>query len=273
MLNDKIRERTSKLIVSQYAEREEPLGNDLARAKADFSMHNAFHSSHMQLALQRIIARELEIRAMLAWESIVRVFETLGSKVTDTLKDDLQKELFKYVDDQYSVLSKQLNKEISLIDKHSKRSLAEILKQIKNKHEVEIELYVDSLLERAKLGLQPSAPVYNYYAPVGIVQTGPYASAHIIQNLGSTDKEALLSALSMVRDTLDGIRDISEPHRKELTQIVEESVIEIQSRQPNNTKLESMLSTLAVTIQTIASAGQVYQTLKSALMPLGIAFP
>jgi hypothetical protein len=272
MLDERIRERAKQLIIVQFAEREEQLKKDLGLAKADFSRDGIYHSSMMLRKLQEIIVRELEIRTMLAWESIVRVHRTLGSEVISNLKVDLQKELFKYIDQEDDALSRLLEEERLRVDKGASLSLTEAVKHVKAKHEIEIELYVDSL-EQAKQVSQPPAPVYHFYGNVGAVQTGLYASANIIQNLGEADKEFLFNALSMIKDTLASIREMSETQRKELTQMVEETLTEIKSAQPNNTKVKAILNTLAISIQTVASAQPAYQALKSALLPLGITLP
>lgn len=122
-------------------------------------------------------------------------------------------------------------------------------------------------------GAASSSSTYNFYGNVGAFQTGPGASANIIQNLGSEDKDALLNALNLVRDTLTLVRDLAAEQKDELLQMVDDSVKEVKSTNPNNTKLRTILTAIATTIQTVGSAQPAYQALKTALLPLGITLP
>ena len=113
---------------------------------------------------------------------------------------------------------------------------------------------------------------YNFYGTVGVVQTGPGAIANIVQNLGAEEKHAILEALAQVRAAVEATQELAA-QRQELVEIAEECTAIVQSQNPNNSKLRAMFDMLSSSIQTIASAQPAYQTLKVALLSLGITLP
>jgi len=228
------------------------------------------------MQLYKLLSRELEIRTVLSWEDMVRVHRVLGSKIAETLAKDFKEQLASYVQRAYDKLSMRLSQILEKAPPNVKLSLAEAFSLSIDKHNVEIDLYVDSLTIRSESlsATSPSmAPQYNFYGNVGAVQTGSSSSANVIQNLGSEDRQALISALGTVKEQLLNIQDMTERKQGELKEIVEECILQSTSQSPNNTKLFGLLNILGITVQSIASAQPAYQALKTALMPLGIMLP
>lgn len=153
-------------------------------------------------------------------------------------------------------------------------SLTEAYGAVKAKHDIEVDLYVDSL-SRLDEGRATGALMqhYNFYGTVGSVQTGANATANVIQNLGADDRAALSSAVQQVRDALSNAPTVAEQQRKELLEIADECVSQIAASSPNNTKLLTMFNVLGTAIQSIAGAQPAYQALKVAVLPLGITLP
>ena len=125
----------------------------------------------------------------------------------------------------------------------------------------------------AQQGATGSAGTYNFYGDAGAIQTGSNATANVIQNLRAEDKATLIGALELVRDSLTLARDLAGGQKEELLQIMDDSVKEIKSDKPNNTKLRGVLSTIAAMVQTLGSTQPAYQAPKTALLPLGITLP
>lgn len=154
-------------------------------------------------------------------------------------------------------------------------SLKEVSEHVIAKHEIEIDLYVDTYEKHSEKSDSNAgqAPTYHFYGSVGAVQTGPSALANIVQNLSNEDQEAIKQALSLARDAITATSEIEETQKKELVEIVDDAKKELDSEKPNNTKLKSLFTTVAETIQTLASAQPAYQALKAALIPFGIILP
>jgi hypothetical protein len=139
------------------------------------------------------------------------------------------------------------------------------------KHEIEIDLYVDSLCGTDGANGM-SSQTYNFYGNIGAVQTGAHAIANTVQSLGSEDRTALVEALTKVQEAL-AASVMHEQQKSELLEISNEAQMQIASSSPNNTKLMSIFNVLATSVQAISSAQPAYQALKLALLPLGITLP
>ena len=151
-------------------------------------------------------------------------------------------------------------------------TLTETAKLSKEKHNIEIDLYVDSLRETGKEALPPRA-TYHFYGSVGAVQSGANAYANVVQHLADSDKQEIINALNEVKLAVQNASKKSEREIHELIEIVDDSIDELAKSNPNNTKLRACFDVLSGSIQAIASAGPAYHALKSALLPLGIMLP
>ncbi|MEJ2253986.1 MAG: hypothetical protein P8Y75_06410 [Nitrospirota bacterium] len=267
-----IRDRAKKLIIVQFEERNHLLKQELDKAKGDAAARGLLRSGPMMGFVRSIVARELELRSVIAWESLVRVHKTLGARVYPSLRDELTNELNGYIREQYSSLSRVVEREANLAPESlsSDHGWKKNFDHIKKKHDIEVQLYVDSL--QVEAGQATGGASYNFYGNVGAVQTGPYASANVVQRLSPEDYQALINALELVRTSLDIVQNLN-PQKDDLLQIVDESVSELKGDNPNSTKIKTLLYTVAASIQTVASAKPAYETLKSALLPLGITLP
>ena len=144
---------------------------------------------------------------------------------------------------------------------------------VKAKHEIEVDLYVDSLMGSSEIEKGAMTQNYNFYGTVGSVQTGTSATANVVQNLGASDKTSLTSAILQVRDALSNAPSIGEQQRKELLEIADECTAQLSATSPNSTKLLTMFNVLGTAVQSISSAQPAYQAIKNAVLPLGITLP
>jgi hypothetical protein len=111
-----------------------------------------------------------------------------------------------------------------------------------------------------------------HISSVGAIQTGPSATANIVFNIAE-DREELRRALDAVRDALSTVEALPAHPISEVVDLVDEAKIEIDKPKPNNMRLGSALSAVATAIQAVGSLQPAYQTLKAALLPLGIMLP
>ena len=275
MLDTKIEDRTKRLLIVSFQERDKQLPLDVRQIEHQASATGTFRSGNTIRQIHGLYEREIEIRAVLIWENLIRVHKTLGSHLSDTLADDLKESFVSYLTECDARLSPSLAAVMQKLNPPSSvdLSLNNAISHARQKHEIEADIYADSLKQQEISTSGAKSSEYNFYGNVGTVQTGPNASANVIQNLGAEDKEALLSALHLVSDSIATMHELAEIQKAELTEIVCESVSELESAKPNNTKMRMLLATIASTIQTVASAPHAYQTLKVALMPLGIMLP
>lgn len=271
MLDSTLRDRAIALILVKTDERQKRFIGDTGRSLGQ-SIEIA-RSGKLVRELHRAHELEVEVRAVLCWESIVRVHKALGEPVTDSLRDDL-KEFFDHaVEHNSDSLSGSLAIFLDGIAAAAHLNLDEATGATTAKYHVEIDLYVDSLIV-AKSKSQPAATnTYSFHGNVGAVQTGASAVAHVIQNIGTEDRAALLEALAQTQAVIAADKSLPALQREELVAVAEKCAAEVSSENPNNTMLFTLLVTLGTAVQSIAAAQPAYESLKVAVLALGITLP
>ena len=272
MLDPIFLDRFNRLSAVRIGERKEQFPLECGRLAADLSAKGMLRSGTHVLRSQQMHATEIAARAILTWETLVRVHRTFGSQPSPTMREDFKSLLRARVDADYQELT------ASFIEKQKSNgmiqqqfSLLEARDHTLAKHEIEIDLYVDSLDETDEANGR-SALTYNFYGNVGTVQAGAHAIANTVQNLGGVDRTALADALTKVQEALAGAA-IHAQQKSELLEMAKEAQTQLASSSPNNTKLMSTFNVLATSVQAISSAQPAYQALKLALLPLGITLP
>jgi hypothetical protein len=107
-----------------------------------------------------------------------------------------------------------------------------------------------------------SPAIFNFYSPVGAVQTGPSATANVVQTINPSDKETLLKALETVKRGLVDIDALPAHPKKEIIELVDEAHVEVNKSTPNGTRLGSILQGIATAIQTAVAYSQPIRPLK-----------
>ena len=93
-----------------------------------------------------------------------------------------------------------------------------------------------------------------------------------MQTIGGEDKERLKNALLDVQKEINASGTLDST-REEVTQVLDDSIAELDKPKPNGLKLTSLLTTVGNAVQTLAAAPQAYHVLKTALVPFGIMLP
>ncbi len=274
MLDTTFQDRVTRLISDQLIERRRVFPIETSRLAADMSARGALHSSGHLLTSKSAHERELEVRAIIVWQSTVRVHKIFGGTPAPNLRDDFKTLLRQNIENEFRELNASYTGTANRFGGgRGAPDLLDLIARTLTKHELEVDLYVDSLqTSKPQAGATP-LPTYNFYGNVGAVQTGSRAVANTVQNLASEDKAELSSALKQVADALNGATSLQERQRQELLELVNEAKIQLDSASPNSTKLLTTFNVLAATIQAIPSAQPAYQVLKGALLPLGVILP
>lgn len=273
MLNETVRKRFSDLYETKLSEREKQFPLEISSIDRQASARGVFNSSVRLLQLHRAHEGELGIRAILAWESLVRVHRALGCPSSADLRNEMKMEISKAIEEQSSVLGESLSAKTSKGSIQIPMSLDLAKESALKKHEVEIDLYVDSLTLSGQEGQHPMTQTYNFYGAVGAVQSGSGAAANVVQNLGAKEKEDLAKAIEGLREAISSSPTLSERQRIELLEIASDCSSQISASAPNGTKLLTMLNVLGLSVQSIASAQPAYQAFKVAALALGVSLP
>lgn len=244
MLDSTLLDRLKCLTDVAFTERRNQVPMEVMQINGEANKRGVFHSSMRLQQIHAVYAREVAIRAQLVWQSIVRVHQTLGSQVTDSFRSDLKdaikdyatsihRELSGLLEETYRGSSIQMGK--ATLDDARDLAIA--------KHLVEVDIYVDSLLTtQNSSGATSLSGTYNFYAPVGAVQTGTGAVANVVQTLCNEDRASLRAALAQVKVALDASSSIPEVQRAELVGIAAECGREVDAGNPNSTKLMALLT-------------------------------
>lgn len=273
MLSETFKERAARLIEVGLMERRRQLPYSLANIDQAAIAAGSYQSSTRYIGIHRVATQELQTRAIIVWRALVRVHQTLGKTFADTLAEDFKSMFASYLGDIQTELEAVLAEKIKDEKLLQRLTLNEAVSDSRSKHNIEIDLYADDLREHSPKSASTSLThTYNFYGAVGTVQTGAGAQASVVQNLGADEKQAILLALKEVRKAVEAENEFGV-QQAELIEITEECTALTQTDNPNNSKLRALFDVLASSIQTVASAKPAYETMKTALLPLGITLP
>jgi hypothetical protein len=273
MLDSKLTELAGKMIKTQLDERTEQLAREISQAQAEATMRGVGRSGAVLQMVHDICARDIGLRALIVWQNLLRVLSEAGVQSSKSLVNDLKEEISKYQGAIYSEPYNRLEKVIQNVGTRVDLSLTDALDRAITKVNSEIELFALKLQRYVETQGNQSSPVFNFYSPVGAVQTGPSAIASVVQNLGAEDRKAILDALQVVQKGLDAVETLPAVPKEEIVDLVAETQAELDKPKPNNTRLRTSLVAIATAIQTVANLQPAYQAIKTALLPLGISLP
>lgn len=276
MLDRIISERIRILINVQFDERRNVFLLELSRLKREAAGAGSYRSGNTITKLCDLHSSEISSRAIIAWQSVVRAHQIFGVPLSADLRTDLKNELHQYITQASNELKSSLINEVQSLhlgdnSARAGSAIEEAINHNRRKHDIEIDLYVDSLERRTQQAPVPQQ--YNFYGNIGAVQTGANASANVVQNLGGDDKTALIEALALAREAIRNASELGDTRQTEMIAIANECEEQVNSVQPNNTKLLTLLTVLGTTVQSIASAPAAYNAMKTALLPLGVNLP
>lgn len=103
---------------------------------------------------------------------------------------------------------------------------------------------------------------------MGAVQTGTHATAHV--RLDATDNRRLIEALESVGRAVQANTEMSTQQQAFSLELVSDLVAAVKAEKPNSAKIAGLLSGLAQTVQTVASAQGAWDAVKSAAIAAGI---
>ena len=256
------------------AERKKLFSLELSQVHSQAAARGMLNSSVWINQIQQAHERELEVRAIIAWESLVRVHRIFGQPMINSLRNNLKGEIHRRIDQLMIELTTSLDDRTHRSGVNISASLLDAHRAVTEKHDIEVDLYVDSLSIKDEEKTNGAVMQhYNFYGAVGSVQTGANVTANVIQNLDPDDRASLSSAIQQVRDVLSNVSTLGVQERRELLEIVDECMLQMSTSTPNNTKLFTMFNVLGIAIQSIASAQPAYQALKAAVLTLGITLP
>jgi len=277
MLDNKVSDLVDRMTRVQFNERQGQLQHDIALAQSQMAARGLGRSGAIVQRVYELCSRDVEIRTLLIWQTLVRVLSQVGVRYSDDLAADLKQEIRKYLSSILEHPNDCLQKIVQQIGiGMATPLLSDAREQAFMKVDAEIDLFVLSLLrqtEARERKTESSGQIFNFYSPIGAIQTGPSATANVVMNLSHLDREALREALERVKEGLSIVEDLPGHPKEEVLDLVEEAKTEVGKPRPNGMRLGSVLMAVGTAIQTVGSLQPAYQALKAALLPLGIPLP
>lgn len=271
MLDPKITELADRMIQFQFHELTEQLDGDLERTANQMTMDGLGRSGPHIKAACDLCAHDIELRALIVWQNLLRVLSQAGVLPSETLADDLKDAVSKYAEEIFAEPHGRLEKLIHNIGSAYRPSLTDARERALRKIHAEIDLFVLGLNRLKESQSSQSGLVFN--APVGAVLTGPNATANVFQTITQQDRHALLAAVDLVRKGLANVERLPAHPKEDIVELVDEAELETKKSKPNNSKLLSIFMTVATAIQAVGSLKPAYDALKTALIPFGVQLP
>jgi len=243
------------------------MSGEVTKLVSSHAARGMLQSSATGHELMRLYAQELEIRASLAWKVAVRILRDTAHGSDGNLRADLKELVSTEIAQAHATLEQEMKQHLQKY-KLPALSISARLNEAQERHDVEIDLYMDS---RDKNSDRPQAEgQYNFYGNVGAVQTGANSVAHVTQHIGAAEKDRLLSAVQSVEEVIKQASQLDATLRAELLQIASETKENLSADAPNKMKLHMTLDVLASAVQGIASGGAAYEALRGAMAMIGM---
>lgn len=263
-------------IAIDQEEQAERLGGEYHRTINRFAVNGVVASSMFVGTIADVCASAVAIRAQMTWQTLYRFVSTGGLSYSDTLagqlKTDFRELLGNHEDicayyhdaERVSGFAGRVDKIGAVIEAQAQRSVAKI--------EGEIDLLVASLRSGTSSSAAGST-VVNVYSPVGTIQTGDGATAHVTQHIDSEIRAQIEKVVEDVRTVLSALPELENANLNEISEVTEEVLVEAKAEKPNVTKLRALLTTVAQGVQSTAAARPAYKAARGVLSYFGVTLP
>ena len=263
----------------EIGEQNNTLHREIDRIKAEMVGRGSLRSGMTIKRVSDLCIETVKNRAQLVWQTLFRFITTTGISYSEKLSEELKGLVAQHLPENLGDLKGHIEQITELAGSpnlHEKfgQGLYSARNQALAKVGTEIDLFVHSLKKKAEAESNgASSTVFNIYSPVGSIQTGDSSIANVTQNIDTEVKEQIRKALEEINLTLNQSEVETPSPKGELIEVVQESQEELQKEKPNVTRLRSLLTTVGTSIQVVSSLKPAYETLKQALIFLGISLP
>lgn len=280
MLPENIKSLSRRLIEVELACRQKKLFPEaLETLMGEIASKGFAFTAGSLLRITEACSTEMETRAAIVWQQLLRVISNLGISPYNDMARDLKGEWKSHLEVCCADLTAHLMKKKQLITPPPANiSLSEARDRIVKKYEAEIDLFAESMMQTKQSsagngGPKEGAKVFNFYSPVGSVQTGDHSTASVLQVLSPTERESVVKSLQMVREALKGVESLPASPKHELVEMIGDAESEVRKEKPNFTRLKTTLMVIATAIQTAGNLKPAYEALKVCLVSFGISLP
>ncbi len=279
MIDAKVIELARRGLRPVLEKRVEELGESIVRIQSEFAVRGTSQSTMAAQAVQKRCAQEVAQAVEIAWKNLWRVLSNLRLASEELEAERLKGEIREEIAQHLGIVESILREKATLaagagFAKEMVAALRWAIERAFAAADAEIDLFVHAAAAaRERSASTAAAPTFNIYSPVGAIQTGPHATATIIQNLGTDERRALDAALKVLQESLNAVRETTGLNSEELIEITVAARAELEKSKPNGSLLASLLAGLATAVQTVGALEPAYTTLKAAAAAVGITLP
>lgn len=223
------------------------------------------------------VTQDLRNRAQYVFLEIQRALGLYPQQLDATLTNNLVGLHFTEVRSQCNELQNMLGKRFSKVTALGDSPLGNVQSQLndecdhlRQKYTLEIGALAQAWLLRSKAAQEGNGGVV-INGPVGVIQTGAYASATLTVNVSVEDRGAMVKALELIALTVRDSQQLADEHRRQMLEVVEQAKAATQQHPPNPTLLRGMFTVICETVQTLAASQPAMAALRAAALPFGIA--
>jgi hypothetical protein len=285
MLDDNIHARINAYIAAETAPRGRALKEALQAEQNRLNARGLLRSGNAVRAAAGLGANELRVRATIVRDAVLRSYSSMSGQLAESTLEDLREEIRGHVGRQarnvQSIVAASVTISIRGMGTEAKlaQSVADELatceREAVNRLDIDIQEYVDSLKRSAEASERraPGAPrPFNFYGPVGSVQTGDYATANVSFS-DPADRARLIHALEELHRAIEQNTEMPADARGEIGEITGEVIEAAKAEKPNGRKISMLLGALAQGIQTIASLRGAWDLVSDAFAMAGVTLP
>jgi hypothetical protein len=273
MIDKKILDLVVRLIRPDFEERTEQLQGEVARVQNDAAVRGMGTSGPVVQLVNDLCGREIDTRTIIVWERLRNVLLQSDIQDSEELAEDLKSEMRRHGDFILKDPSDCFNRVVRTVGIGIANPISRYYHRALAKVDPQIDLFVLWLSRRGKSASAEGGNTFQIGGDVGIIQTGSGATAHLVFNLSSQDRESIAQALEKAKSDISACETLPREAKEQTLEIVEDAKTEAGKTKPNPIKLRSFLRDVATTIQTISSLQSAYRALKDALALLGTLLP
>ena len=286
MLDENIHARINAYIAAETAPRGRALKEALQAEQNRLNARGLLRSGNAVRAAAGLGANELRVRATIVRDAVLRSHISMSGQLAESTLEDLREEIRGHVGRQarnvQSIVAASVTISIRGMGTEAKLAqsvtdeLATCEREAVNRLDIDIQEYVDSLKRSAEASARraPGAPTppFNFYGPVGSVQTGDYATANVSFS-DPADRARLIHALEELHGAIEQNTEMPADARVEISEITGEVIEAAKAEKPNGRKISMLLGGLAQGIQTIASLRGAWDLVSDAFAMAGVTLP
>jgi hypothetical protein len=274
MLDDAIVAVTRDLLEGVVASRERGLEQNLLAKQSELARRGMLDSSVAIQLYADAAADELRFVAETLWAALLKSMAAMPPKFDPNLKNDVMaafgtlfREKFGSID---AAMTARIRPGAPAMTAHGTAMIQGKYEALLRQYKGEITLWA-SARERSRSAAAPTpAATYNFHGPIGSLQTGPGAMAHVVQNIGPGDVAGVVEQLRELARQIGELQSIDERERGEGVTLATDIQAELQTAQPSRVKLRGLFYGLSEFVQALGAAPSAYVTLQSMASAIGL---